>query len=220
VSCTVTAFAASGMLPARGRFTAVAGTFASWQVNAPSTVAGSALGWQGAGGNNTMQFWGNAVYAKATDGSWIELAGAFVAEGPRDFTLSHGPLPIMALAEEMISKAFAACAPLQLLPWPALIVCEQGESDLGLAVTYKAKAKEVLLRLVSVFGKRPKGQEAVPKVIVQLSARTPLGTDSELTTIRAAQAELAVDPDLPNTASRGSTTGSIARPGATSWRGS
>ncbi len=257
-----------------GRFTAAAGTFSAWQQYAPSTVAGSLLGLQGAGGNNTLQFAINGILAVAVDGSSIDVLGTFVAEGgtgvdyrvnngagysigattvavdtgtgtilnadrvtfaghatvytvtsplggpgtitftpaltasvadnaavtvaARSWTLTHGPLPIMALAEEMISKAFAACAPLKLKPWPVEMIFEHGESDLGLSSTYYAKAKEVILRLVQVFGNRPKGQEAIPKAIVQLSSRTPLGSDSEVAAIRAAQAALVDDLDLPN----------------------
>lgn len=198
VSCTVTAFPASGMLPARARFTATAGTFSAWTIIAPATVSGSALGVQGSGGNNTANYRGNLVMAVAADGSYVDLVGSFVNEGPRTFTLTWGLLPIWAAAKQHIKDAFARLPDLNLIPWPALVVLEQGESDVGLSSTYQAHLEELLDEVQGVFGLRPKGQTPVAEVLVQLSSNTPVGSDSEVAAIRAAQA--AVAADRPNAA--------------------
>lgn len=90
-SCTVSLVGGAG--GARARFTASPGTFLDpfWRVGSGVSVSGSALGTQGAGGNNSPFEIAQRVFARSGDGSWIELegvgAGAFVVEGPRVFTL-------------------------------------------------------------------------------------------------------------------------------------
>lgn len=86
-SMTVTTYA----VPTRGRFTAATSTFTGWVAGDLVDVAGSALGSLGSGGNNTTQA---VVYAVASNGSYVELLGAFVAEGPRSFSLTVGPTPV------------------------------------------------------------------------------------------------------------------------------
>jgi len=191
-SMTVTVQAASGLIPARGRFTATAGAFSTWEVNAPVFVENSVLGLQGAGGNNSAQYSGNLVYDVAEDGSWVELTGTFVAEGPLTFKLTWGLRPLIHLVREHIQEAFEKLAPLKLIPWPVLKVWEQGESDLGLDPDdFEAKTLEVLNAIDDEFSIRAKGQDAVAEVIVQLSSKTPIGTDENLTAFRAKQADIA-----------------------------
>lgn len=79
-NCNVTVFAATSLLPARGRFTAAAGTFSSWAVGEMAVVTGSLLGYQGLGGNNTQPYKASPCKARAEDGSWVEIEGSFVPE--------------------------------------------------------------------------------------------------------------------------------------------
>lgn len=205
--CTVTVLPASGLLPARGRFTATAGTFDAWVIGAPIVVKGSQLGLQGALGNNSLSYSPNSVLDIASDGSYVDLVGTFVAEGPRQFTLEHGPLPIMQAAKDEINLAFADLARLKLIAWPAAAVYEIGESDLGpLAGQFETKLEECVEEISAAFGKRPKGQTPIAEAFVQLSKNTPLGSDADVETIRAGMAAVAsrrpnavvVDPsDLP-----------------------
>lgn len=187
-SCSVTVIAATSMTPARGRFTAAVGTFSGWEVGAPSTVSDSLLGYQTMGGNNSLQYYGNAVYAVAADGSYVELVGTFVAE-TAVFQLMHGPLPITAEADYKLRQAYKKATEMQLIPWPVLQVIEQGESDIGLSSEYKAKAQAILDHF-NQFWIRPKGADPIGTVIIQLSANTPIGTDEEVDSIRSIQAEL------------------------------
>lgn len=90
-SCTITTLLSG----TTARITTTAGTFLTtpWQPGSAVNVAGSALGLQGSGGNNSRAGTAQRVTARAVDGSWIELAGtfgtaSFVAEGPRSFTLT------------------------------------------------------------------------------------------------------------------------------------
>jgi hypothetical protein len=191
-SMTVTALAQSGLLPQRGRFTAAAGTFAQWAVGNATSVAGSALGLVGFGGNNTAQYEVAYVVQKDPDGAWIELVGAFVAEGPRTYTVSLGPIPLAPLVEEQVRSALlAAVNDLRVIPYLAGVVSEQGESDAFLPNEYKAAYKRTLEWAIGLFGGRPKGSTPVPKVLVQLNRNSPFGTQLARDTIRAAQVEVA-----------------------------
>lgn len=191
-TCTVTAFAASSMVPQRGRFAAAAGTFEGWTVGASAFVSGSAA-LIGLGGNNTAPKKVHQVYAVAGDGSWIELIGPFVNEGSRTFTLTKGPHQLWPLVQAEIRKCFQACAAMGFVPFPALLVWENGESDLPRAAQYYDKLKLVLQRLEATFGLRLPGQTSIPKVLVQLSSQTPLGTDAEVAAVREAQRRLAAE---------------------------
>lgn len=193
-SCTVTVQAGTMLLPPRGRFTAAAGTFSSWTAGAAASVTGSALGVQGVGGNNTAQYGINAVWQVAGDGSWVELIGTFVAEGPRSFTLTMGPRALAPLVEDVVRRAFIAATELRLIPVPMLLVWENGEADVALAAQYKEALRRVLEWLERILGGRLKGQTAIGKVIVQLSANTPMPVpDATVEQIRTAQAELAAE---------------------------
>lgn len=193
-TCTVTAFAATSLLPQRGRFTAAAGTFDQWTVGASGFVAGSALGLVGFGGNNSLQRTVNAVHAKAGDGSWIELVGPYVNEGSRSFTLTKGPHPLWQLVLNAVRLAFLKAAQLNYLVWPALMVWENGESDLAKLAGYKAALLRVLRGIERIFGLRAKGQTAVAKVLVQLSAKTPWPVpDADVVAMRTVQAEVAAE---------------------------
>lgn len=193
-SCTVTALAATSILPARGRFTAAAGTFAQWQFGDATSVTGSALGLVGFGGNNTSQYAVAYVAQKDPDGAWIELVGAFVNEGPRTFTLSLGPIPLVSMVEASVKQALkAAVNDLQVIPYLAGFVAEQGESDAFRPDEYKAAYKRALEWGIGLFGGRTKGATAVPKVLVQLNSNSPFGTPTARATIRQAQVEVAAE---------------------------
>lgn len=81
-NCAVTVIPAVGFTPAKGRFTATAGTFSSgWSGGMAGFVEGSALGVQSFGGNNTAPQSTTFVAAVDPAGAWIEFYGTFVAEG-------------------------------------------------------------------------------------------------------------------------------------------
>lgn len=195
-SMTVTALAATSMLPQRGRFTAAAGTFTGWPVNASASAVGSAMGFVGFGGNNSSQYSTTNIAQISGDGSWIELIGAYVNEGPRSFTVSKGPKPLALEVEAAIREAFISAAnDLHLIPFPALLVWENGESDIARVSEYQVALKRVLQWLERILGSRIKGATAIPKVVVQLSSRTPFAPDSDadVAAMRAAQATMATE---------------------------
>lgn len=192
VSCTVTVIAPTMSSPARGRFTAVAGTFSSgWTAGSSGFISGSALGLQGFGGNNTAPNSVTYVAAIAPDGSYIEFYGTFVAEGPRVFDLSSGPHALAPLVEEQIRLAFSKATQLGLIPYPMLLVWENGEGDASQPDEYHDALLRSIQNLETKLGGRVKGQTAIAKVIVQLSAATPSCTDEQLATIREAQVQVA-----------------------------
>lgn len=77
-------------VPARGRFTGSAGQFSTCVVGHLVDVAGSA-GSLGAGGNNVTQA---TISVVAGDGSFIEIVGGYVAEGPLTLSFTLGPTPV------------------------------------------------------------------------------------------------------------------------------
>ena len=68
----------------RGRFTAAAGTFSGMTSGMLVDIAGSATT------NNRTQA---VVYRQDPAGAWLEVVGAFTAEGPRSFSITAGPTP-------------------------------------------------------------------------------------------------------------------------------
>jgi hypothetical protein len=197
---TVTAYAASGSNPARGRFTATTGTFAGWDVGGYVNVAGSALGLLGAGGNNHANYNNAQIYAISGDGSWIEIIGAFVNEGPESFTLSYGPWALWPLAEAQIEAALEKCVTqLRRIPRPAGWVWWNGESDVSVSEFYQAALNRIIERIDLVFGMRVKGDGPIPGALLELTPNTPVGTDEQVTAIIAAQRAIAAA--RPNTVS-------------------
>lgn len=198
-TCTVTAIAASGSLPARGRFTATAGTFSTstWQTQQSCTVRGSALGNLAAGGNNSPPYTVQQVYAIAPDGSWLEIQGAFVAEGPRAFTLSAGPPPIWPTLTTQWARFVSICRDYGYVPAPRYLVWEQSESDLGRVAEYTAALTRLFEAFDGLFGLRLKGDQPLAKCLVLLHSQTPWPVpDADVTAMRAAQVAFAAS--IPN----------------------
>jgi len=193
-SMTVTALAT----PQRGRFTASPGTFSSWLANGGSVtrtvqVSGSALGFLGSGGNNTVVNQGNIqCYAVAADGSYVELLGAFVNEGPVTLTLKVGAIGLMQAAEQEISLAFKGLLSQGWIPKPVLMVWWNGESDLETVSAYEEALFRVLDHLRTIFGQRHKGEASLATVILQLTSRTPWQvSDQDIATAIQAQKNVA-----------------------------
>ena len=191
-STTVTALAASGMLPARGQFDAVPGTYSSFNTSGNVKVSGSGLGLLGGGGNNNAVYENVNVRSVSVDGSQIVLDGAFVAEGPLALTLEQGPFPIWTAAKDVIKTAFNECNnTLQRVPKPALLVWWNWESDLPQVSEYQGALQRVLDAWHDVFSMRHTGETKMPTVIVKASANAPQGSDQDLLDIQAAQVAVA-----------------------------
>lgn len=193
---TASVVPADGMVPVnRIRLTGAAGTFpeATWKVNLSTTIAGSA-GLQGINGNNTRPFDVNRITARATDGSWIEVVGNGFAE-TTTLTVSAGPPPLWPEAVRHIQNAIVKCAPLKLLPVPVWIVGDNGDNDLAFVSVFQAALQRLMDAIESVFGLRPKGIAAIPKVIVQTTSQTPFQPDDDqaVADLRAAQAAVAAN---------------------------
>lgn len=209
-NCTVTVFAASGSVPQRGRFTAVAGTFigGSWQTGTSIRIAGSQQT-QGLGGNNSPQWTTQLIYAIAPDGAWVEfINGTFAADAvTRSYTFSIGPPPIWPEFTAQWNAFVSECAKLGWIPRVAYIEGEQGESDLATSQDYEAPFTRVWQAMEALCAPRFKGGEPVAKCITMVSSQTPWGTDVQLAQIREIQSRVAtsvltncvkVDPsDLP-----------------------
>jgi hypothetical protein len=196
-SCTVSALAAGGpSVPARGRFTAAAGTFSGpeWIVGKAVTVAGSLLGAQGIGGNNSPQWTVQRVFAVASNGSYIEVEGAFVVE-TASFTLTAGPPPIWPDFQRQFVAMQRDCQRLGLIPRVVYIDFEQGESDLELVSQYEESLRRVWTGLVSLCAKRLRGDRQVAKCITLVHSQTPMspGDDAPITAIRQIQTDVAAD---------------------------
>jgi hypothetical protein len=174
--------------PARGRFTAAAGTFTGWTVGQVAAVSGSGLGNLTLGGNNHAPGASSQIHAVAPDGSWVELLGPFVAEAPRAFVLARGPLPLFPLFVAQLRAAVdKAVTQLRRVVTPVLFVWANGEGDLGASAQYQVALQRVLDEIRGIFGLRVKGAAPVATVVVGLTRRTPLGSDLDVTTVRAAQ---------------------------------
>lgn len=88
LSCTVTTIVGGA------RITTAPNSFdlLRWNVGNGCVVTGSALGTQGQGGNNSPPDRAQRLTARASDGSWIEVAGNFVNEGPVQLNLTSWPI--------------------------------------------------------------------------------------------------------------------------------
>lgn len=194
VTASVSAFAATSSLPARGRLNAAAGTFLAevWPIGAAVTVRGSAIGVLGAGGNDTAPWRTVTLRDRAPDGSWIELVGGFVVEASRPFTLTSGPIPILPELRRQIDLLFAECAANKLVPDPRLIVFEAGEHDLLKASEFEAAFRRFWTAIEPLLAMRGKGEEPIAKVIVKTSKNTPVQVlDADLEVLRTAQTTVA-----------------------------
>lgn len=194
VTASVSVFAATSSLPARGRLNAAAGTFldAVWPIGAAVTVRGSALGVLGAGGNNTAPWRTVTLRDRAPDGSWIELVGGFVVEASRPFALTSGPIPILPELRRQIDLLFQACSENKLIPDPRLIVFEAGEHDLPKASEFEAAFRRFWTAIEPLLSMRKKGEEPIAKVIVKTSKNTNWPVlDADLDLLRAAQTTVA-----------------------------
>ena len=191
---TVTALAASGSLPARGRFTGAAGTFspAIYVIGLSIVIDGSVLGVLGAGGNDSPPWSVQRVRDVAADGSWIEVEGPFVPEGPRDFSITAGPPPIWPELVRQWKLFLAACNELQIIPQPTFIYWEQGESDLNLVNEYEAALRRFWAALEPLMGMRLKGEEKIAKCFVLTTKNTPWPVpDASVDQMRAIQTAVA-----------------------------
>jgi hypothetical protein len=209
-TCNVTAIAASGSIPARGRFTATSGTPflpSDFPTNLSCVITGSTAGVVGAGGNNTPQWGVSRVWAVDPGGTWVEFIGAHVPEGPRAFSVKLGPPPIWPVFADEWKRFEFACRDFGFIPVPFAIVWEQAESDLSYVATYKPAALRLWSRFEALIGKRLKGQEPIAKCLVLLHSQTGWPVDdATVAAMRTAQVEIAgalsncvtVDPsDLP-----------------------
>lgn len=200
-TCTVTVIPATSLTPAMGRFTAAAGTFSSWEPFVQVTVAGSGLGFQTVGGNNSIPYRTNYCRAVAPDGSYVDLEGTFVAEASRPFTLTVGPYPVAPEVERVIRVAFEKCATqLRRIPKPVAKLWWNGESDLNLVNEYQAALTRTLEWMEAIFGQRHKGETPTATVIMELTPNTPWPvSDGDVATL--IQAQRAVAASIPNATS-------------------
>lgn len=175
-SCTVTVPSAGV-----GRFTAAPGTFDDelWVLNKSTVISGSALGVQGAGGNNTTPWNVTRVYACDPAGAWVEFQGTFAAEGPRSFTLTAGPPPILPELRRQWAGFIAACREHGYVPRPAFICWDQGESDLSHHEAYQAKLTALFAEFDALFGLRVKGEARIPIVIALTTTETSWTVNGE-----------------------------------------
>jgi hypothetical protein len=180
---------------ARGRFTASAGTFLGPQfvVNAALTVAGSGLGNQGLGGNNSPQWTVQRIAAVDPAGAWIEIYGTFAAEASRSFTITVGPPPVWPEFRRQWIAFLKAMAAANMIPRPAFWVYDQAESDLAWVGEYEAALRRVLGSIDALVGKRPRGESAIAKCIVLLHAKTPFAPldDASIAALRTIQTTVA-----------------------------
>lgn len=199
-SCTVTVIPANSNNAARGRFTATPGTFSAWQVNAFATVQGSALGMQGSGGNNSQVYLGGVTRAVAVDGSYAEIEGSFVAEGPRSFTLTQGPYPLWPEVEKTVRRAIVRAVELGYMPKPGAVVTQLGVVDLERVDEFQDAYTRIHEGIEKSFCLRFKGEDSVPVVIFEDTPKTPWpSTDEQVETLILAQR--AVAASLPRAVS-------------------
>jgi hypothetical protein len=198
VSCTITALAGTSSLPARGRISAAVGTFTAdiWTTNLSITVAGSALGVLGVGGNNTRPYAVQVIRDRAADGSWIEVVGPFVTEPSVTLTLTAGPPPIFPELRRQVDALWAACAANRMIPDPRVVIWEQGESDLGfqenrLVDEYEAALRRFWAALEPLLGMRGKSENPIAKCLVMTTERTPWAVpDDDVRQLREIQARV------------------------------
>lgn len=219
--CTVTVLPASGALPARGRFTATAGTFTvpTFQLTMSCTIAGSAAS-QNVGGNSTPPYRINQCVNIDNDGAWIEFSGNFVAEGPRTYTIAAGPPPIWPTAINEWVLFTEACVAAGFVPWPVWHWDDEGESDLEVAGQFADALDRFWNASERLFGQRIRGTPALPKLLSLVHSEHPWGTDEQLATVRAAvvskaaslENAITLDPsDLPLDINDAGTTHPLVR---------
>lgn len=191
-SLVCTGLAATAQDPALGRFTGAAGQFAAFNVGGLVDVSGSALGFVGAGGNNSPPYGTHRIYRKAADSSYVDLEGAFVTE-TSTFTLRHGPVALWPLVQNQVRSALEKCATqLRRVPKPVLVVWWNGESDLHSVGNYQAALQRVLEGIHGIFGQKHKGETRTATVIMQITRRTPWPVpDADIETAIAAQQAVA-----------------------------
>ena len=193
-SLTVTALAATSTLPARGRFTGAAGTFNTgiYVIGLSLVIDGSVLGVLGAGGNDSPPWSVQRIRDVGTDGSWIEVEGPFVPEGPRNFSITAGPPPIWPELVRQWKLFLAACTELQIIPQPVFIYWEQGESDLNHVTEFEAATQRFWAAAEPLFGMRMKGEEKIAKCVVLTTKNTPWPCpDVNVEQLRAIQTSIA-----------------------------
>jgi hypothetical protein len=180
--------------PSRGRFTGAAGDFTGWATSHRVNVTGSALGNLGAGGNNHSNGDGYTITNMAGDGSWIELTPNgtnpnFVAE-TASLTFKRGPKRLVDPATDTIRAAKQQCvSQLNRIPRAAGIILYIGETDAADEnhANFAASQTAALDWIHEEFAPKLPGETPCPTVIVGLTQRTPVGSDTAIATIKAAQ---------------------------------
>lgn len=197
-SMTVTVIPANASNPKLGRFTAAAGTFTGWVAGEWAMVQGSALGYHGTGGNNSIDWQPHRIRNVAADGAYIELEGsAFVSE-TRTFTITMGPLAVAPEVERIVSIALEKCVTqLRRIPFVAAILWWNGEGDVTRASEYEGALLRTMQWLENILGLRAKAQAPVAKVIMEMTPNTPANvSDEEI--LQIIQAQRAVASQLTN----------------------
>jgi hypothetical protein len=193
---SVTAIPADSNNPARGRFTAAAGTFTMWTVGAHAAVSGSALGNIGFGGNETTA-WAQGIYVRAVaaDGSYVDIEGPFVNEATRSFTLVHGAYALKSDVETEVRLFFADCIAKGFYPRVVGIGLALGEVDLERDVSeYKAAMLRICGWLREILGQRLKNEAEAPVVLYETTPNTPWNaTDEKIAALITAQREVAAE---------------------------
>jgi hypothetical protein len=191
-SCTVTVIPPNSNNAARGRFTSTPGTFSNWEVNAFAVVQGSALGLQGQGGNDSPIYRGGTTRVVAPDGSYVEIEGSFVPEGPRSFTLIQGPYVLWPEVEKQVRRAFQRAMDLGYMPKPVAVVTQLGVVDLERVDEFEDAYLRLHQAIERIFCLRHKGEDPVPVIIFEDSPKTPWAvSDADVSKLILAQRAVA-----------------------------
>lgn len=162
-----------------------AGTFDNFEVGEQIQISGSV-------NNDTGTYGTHLITSIAGDGSSITTASTFTSEtNTAGVTVTQGGVPLWSIMHDRLKFAMRKLVE-QLGVFPDLqaLVFDQAEGDLGVHETYQTALENFIADFRDEFQTRTSGRD-VAVILVKLHANTPLGTDTQVAGIRAAQAAVA-----------------------------
>jgi hypothetical protein len=148
-----------------------------------------------AAGNNFELFQNAKITSVAGDGKSIVVATTFTVEGPVTCTITMGPIAMYEYLLTFLKNAMAALVT-QLGVFPDLqcvFMIGPSEGDLGsdtIAAAHQANLQQFIDDFRSDFQTRTSGRD-VAFILAKLTEKTPLGTDTAVASVRAAQVAVA-----------------------------